>query len=91
MFLDLGNALPTATPGGPPADLGAIMLIQAPPSRQARPLAIGEIAVSTYTDPAWYRRTAGIVAFPADRPLTNAEFDQVENNPLLIALTPAGG
>jgi hypothetical protein len=91
VFLDLGNALPTTTPGGPPLDRGTITLVQAPPPPQAQPLVVGQITAGTYTDPAWYRATAGVVALPADRTLTDAELDQIENNLLLIALTPTGG
>jgi hypothetical protein len=92
VYLDLGNALPTATPGGPPADLGTITLFQAPPPLQTQqPLAIGQVAARTYTDPAWYGRTAGVVVLPADRSLTDAELDRVENNPLVIAVKPARG
>jgi hypothetical protein len=92
VFLDLGNALPTTIPGGPPIDLGTITLFQvSAPLQTQPPLAIGQVAATTYTDPTWYRRTAGVVALPPDRPLTDAELDRVENTPLVIAVTPAGG
>jgi hypothetical protein len=92
VLLDLGNALPTTAPGGQPTNLGTITLFQAPaPQPTQPPFAVGQIAAATYTDPTWYRRTAGVVAFPTDRPLTDVELDRVENNPLVIAVTPTGG
>lgn len=91
VFLDLGNALPTTTPGGPPVNLGTITLFQAPAPQQQPPLALGQITAATYTAPTWYPETAGVVALPANRPLTDAELNRVENNPLVIAITPAGG
>jgi hypothetical protein len=92
VLLDLGNALPTTTPGGAPGNLGTITLFQAPAPQQGQlPLTVGQIPAAIYTDPAWYRKTAGVVAVPANRPLTDAELDRVENNPLVIAVTPAGG
>jgi hypothetical protein len=92
VFLDLGNALATTTPGGAPVDLGTITLFQTPAPQQTQPpLAVGQIAATTYTDPAWYPRTAGVVTLPANRPLTSAELDRIENNPLVIVVTPVGG
>ncbi|MFN2606952.1 MAG: hypothetical protein ABR511_03500 [Acidimicrobiales bacterium] len=92
VYLDLGNALPTNGPGGPPLDVGEVALYQFPPPDQSsQPLLLGSVPSATYTDPAWYPATAGVVAFPADRPLTGAELDRVDGNPLAVVLTPAGG
>jgi hypothetical protein len=89
VYLDLGNALPTVTPGGAAADLGAITLYQAPSAQG--PLALGRLAAAAYTAAGWYESTAGVVALPADRPLTDAELDRIDGGPLAIATTPAGG
>ena len=72
--LDLGNALPTSSPGGPQADQGAV-------SVRAGGLELGAVP---YLTSEWYERTAGIVALPADRRLTDTELDAVASTPLAI-------
>ena len=89
VFLDLGNALPTATPGGVCVDLGPLTL-QALSAGQP-PLAVGELPAATYTAPDWYARTAGVVTLPVDRPLTDDELDRVRTASLVITGTGAGG
>jgi hypothetical protein len=89
--LDLGNALPTTTSGGPPVDLGALSLAcdEGPDSNGNEVyLPLGDVA---YTGSNWYESTAGVVDLPPDRRLTSDELAAVAANPLLMQLTPAGG
>ncbi len=44
LTLDLGNSLPTTTPGGPPADVGRLLLVLRPEG--SLPVVIGEVAHS---------------------------------------------
>lgn len=74
VYLDLGNALPTVTPGGEIADVGPLFLRAG--SQQICPV--------PYSSDGWYERSAGIVALPADRPLTAAELGLVEATPLTV-------
>lgn len=87
LFVDLGNSLPTQTPGGPLDDIGAVTL--------AAPADLGAVP---YTAPGFYERDAGVVALPEDRALTAAEVTTLRAAPLVIAVdgrpalaeTPAG-
>ncbi len=81
VFLDLGNALPTTTTGGPPADIGTVAL-------SLGPTTIGEVA---YRAPDWYETTAGIVALPTDRALGADELAAIAGARLSIDVTPATG
>jgi len=88
IFLDLGNALSTLTPGGAMNDMGRLTLGIA--SRVATPGAGGHMtALATIEshgpggyvdDPAWYARTAGVVAVP----LTAAQLESVAAQPLAL-------
>ena len=95
VYLDLGNALPTSAPGGPPSSLGDLALCPAadgpagPAAGTPRP--IGVLAAAAYTDPAWYPATAGVAVFPPDRPLTDGELAAVGAGPLCLAATAPGG
>jgi hypothetical protein len=92
IYVDLGNALPTAEPGGQLANLGDISLYQIPPPDPAgAPLLVGSLSADSYTQPAWYQGTAGIAVFPPDRALTAEELDRVDSNPLALVVTPPGG
>jgi hypothetical protein len=98
VYLDLGNALPTDGPGGPLRDLGDLMLClqpaspPSPPTPQAPrfPRPIGTLAAAEYTAPAWYAATAGIAAFPPDRPLTDDELAAAGTAPLTLYAPCAG-
>lgn len=74
VLLDLGNALPTDTPGGPISQIGAITLFAG----------ADELCPVPYGGADFYERTAGIVALPADRALTAAEVVLVQANPLSL-------
>ena len=89
VYLDLGNALPTSTPGGPMSGLGDLALCPAP-SAQA-PQSIGVLSAAYYTDSAWYPATAGVAVFPPDRPLTDDELAAVDAGPLSLVATVPGG
>jgi hypothetical protein len=97
VYLDLGNALPTAAPGGTPSDLGDLALCAAPPGQAAAgtgsgtPLPLGVLPAGDYTRASWYPSTAGVVAFPPDRPLTDDELAAVAAGPLALTARPAGG
>lgn len=96
VYLDLGNALPTTTPGGPPADLGDLALSPAVAEPVAGafaagpPTSVGVLHAATYTDPSWYPATAGVAVFPPDRPLTDEELASVGSGPLSLVSTVRG-
>lgn len=79
VFLDLGNALPTKSPGG---DIDATTIGELS-------LQVGEVALCPvpHESAGWYEQTAGIVALPADRPLTAAELEQIAATPLSLLRT----
>ena len=62
ILLDLGNALPTRGPGGPPVDHGELWLGYVA-AANAPPTPIGTI---DYRAAGWYERTAGVVEVPVD-------------------------
>lgn len=77
VYLDLGNALPTTDPGGDidSRSIGALSLF------------IGEdyLCPVAYQSSGWYEQTAGVVALPADRPLTAAELQRVATSPMSLS------
>ncbi|HWE38405.1 MAG TPA: hypothetical protein VG406_17670 [Isosphaeraceae bacterium] len=81
--LDLGNALPTARPGGDPSDVGPLSLVGiiGPTSGTTTVLPLGDIP---YSVPGWYEKTAGLVDLPAGRRLSEAEVDALGENPLEV-------
>jgi hypothetical protein len=72
IFLDLGNALSTTTPGGPFNDLGDLTLgvydtaANPPHYPQGAILPLGSVPASLYTAPDWYAETAGVVELTLD-------------------------
>jgi hypothetical protein len=78
VYLDLGNALPTASSGGPPADIGTVSVS----SRGQPPVSLGTVS---YLGQGWYESTAGIVELPVDRALTSEELAALAKAPLAIA------
>jgi hypothetical protein len=86
VYVDLGNALPTTVPGGPPSSLGDLVL-QAPGAAS-----LGVLSAGVYARAQWYAATAGVAVFPPDRPLTDAELARLGTGPLsLAAIAPSGG
>lgn len=90
IYLDLGNAMPTTEPGGPLANIGDLALCYPDPATGGS-LVLGSLPAATYTAASWYSTTAGIVAFPADRPLTADEMTGISARPLSVVATTAGG
>jgi hypothetical protein len=74
IYLDLGNALPTTTPGGELESPGRLSL-------HAGTEALCEIPP---LDTDEYRRSAGVLALPPDRKLSAGELDAVSGSPLSI-------
>lgn len=84
VHLDLGNAFPTASPGGPPdPSIGSPMLVCQAPSDT---LHIGELPAM---DDDWYAATAGVVTLPAEGSLSPTDLERIAGNPL--ALVPSSG
>ena len=83
LFLDLGNGLSTATPGGAVNNLGDLTVAVSPAG--AAPVTLGVIAAAGahgYAgDPDWYARTAGVVALP----LSAAQLQLLAGAPLSIS------
>jgi hypothetical protein len=79
IFLDLGNALPTTSTGGPMVNLGDLTLnVSDPAEPSVNPL--GTIPQGEYTDPDWYAETAGVVALP----LSAAQLQAVASAQLVL-------
>ena len=74
--LDLGNALPLATPVGAPADLGPLTLT-------AGGTELGQ--VTDYTAAGWYESTAGVVTLP----LSEEQLGAARSTPLALSSTDA--
>jgi hypothetical protein len=89
IYLDVGNALPTAGPGGVPIDLGTLSLACVVTQGGATSLLlVGEVP---YRDAGWYERTGGIVALPADQLLSAQALDIVLHHPLALLLLNEAG
>jgi hypothetical protein len=89
VFLDLGNALPMAEPGGAPLAIGTLSLIcEAQPQAGWSVLKLGDIA---YSDAGWYERTAAVVELPSGRRLTPDELNFISQNPLALQVSGPNG
>jgi hypothetical protein len=94
LYVDFGNALPTVQAGGVLAPLGSLSVgVVMPPSpgQAATVLPIGDVLESTYAEADWYSTTAGVVALPPDKQLTDDEITAVANNPLTIRRVASDG
>jgi hypothetical protein len=89
IYLDLGNALSTATPGGPNNDLGDLVLgiydpIATPSAPAGTVVSLGVVRsqgpVGYASYPQWYARTAGVVALP----LSPGQLAAVQTRPLVL-------
>ncbi len=90
IYLDLGNALSTSSPGGPLNNLGDLSLgmydpIATPGNPAGTVLPIGTVpatgAAGYASDANWYANTAGVVVLPLDKKLLAI----VQNTPLVIS------
>jgi hypothetical protein len=93
VYLDLGNALPTSTAGGPMRDLGTLSLTGGPgPSgggaAHGATVQLGEVR---YREDGWYERTAGVVELPEGRRLDRQELGLLAAGPLTLLLAGADG
>jgi hypothetical protein len=92
LVLDLGNSLPTNTPGGAISDLGTLALGYLVPGTTSSggqaPLLLGTF---NYSAPGWYETTAGLVTFPTGRMLTPDELAAIQQSPLAVTTTAANG
>ncbi|MDB5034510.1 MAG: hypothetical protein JWQ98_1751 [Chlorobi bacterium] len=88
--IDLGNALPTVTPGGPLVDSGTLSLAWQSTADDGT-TTWSPICDIDYTGDGWYPRTAGVTELPADRVLTPEELTAIASAPLAILRTPSGG
>jgi hypothetical protein len=79
--LDLGNALSVKPAGGPPEDVGDLVLICR--GDDGSKTEIADIDYTTPTD--WYEKTAGIVELPPDRALSATERELIETSALCLA------
>ncbi|HEV3164023.1 MAG TPA: hypothetical protein VGZ22_08320 [Isosphaeraceae bacterium] len=82
LAVDLGNSLPTQSPGGPLANSGSLSVALLPPN--GAPVVVGPI---DYLSPAWYEETAGIVSFPLSQDLLS----QAKVTPVGVVRSSAGG
>jgi hypothetical protein len=83
--LDLGNALPAATAGGPTEDIGQLTLVC-----RSDDGSVTEIASIDYRGAGWYETTAGVVDLPADRELGDDDTARVAADELLLVATQNG-
>jgi len=88
IIVDLGNSLPTATPGGA-FDVGSIGNLEVATFDSSGSARL--IARIDYTASNWYTSTAGVQELPADRGLTDAELTGAKSNPLAIVQVDAQG
>jgi len=92
LVIDLGNSLPTNTPGGAISDLGTLGLgYPVPPSTGGGGQAPVLLGVFNYSLPGWYETTAGLVTLPADRVLTQDELMAIQQSVLAVTATAANG
>ncbi|MEO5931733.1 MAG: hypothetical protein ABIR47_17495, partial [Candidatus Kapaibacterium sp.] len=89
VIIDLGNALPTVTPGGAIVDSGPLMLASQTTDDNGTNAWL-PICTIDYTGDGWYPRTAGVTELPADRQLTGTELASIASAPLAILRAPSG-
>lgn len=84
--LDLGNAMSADPSGGALTDIGNLSLVCDPSG--VSPISLGTI---NYRGPSWYDTTAGLVALPEARTLTDAEIAAIRDKPLSLVTQKTGG
>jgi hypothetical protein len=92
LYLDLGNALPVASKGGPPTNIGALSLAYITFDNNGNSIfnPVGGTTVD-YLAPGWYETTAGLVTLPTTGSFPKLDLENIAQNPLAIMLTPQGG
>src|SRR5262249_11188067 len=91
IMLDLGNALPTTTPGSGMRNLGRLTLAYVgPPSGPTGPNLL-DIAPIDYFSAGWYEKSAGLVTLPVGRTLRSDELTAIQHSPLVITAIGVGG
>jgi len=83
VIVDFGNGLHTGDCGL--ANVGPLRFGATYPDSRGNPLYLDLGRLDGYAAAGWYERTAGIAAFPAGRPMTDAELQVVAANPLCVA------
>lgn len=89
VFLDLGNALPTNTAGGALAQLGTLALVVEDSSSGI--VVRYPIDAFSYGTTGWYEATAGVVALPSDRQLTDEELERISRLPMALLRSAPNG
>jgi hypothetical protein len=85
VLCDLGNALPTSSPGGPQADLGALTLGYVDPDGDG----VQPLGTIDYLADGWYEATAGVVEVPADGALDAGQLAAIAEAQLALTLAQA--
>lgn len=85
LYVDLGNALPTVAPGGPPKALGSLSFGYTS-NNGKHYTSFARLAASTYIHPSWYTATAGVIELP----LTPDELEVVRSSPIAIQCSSPG-
>jgi hypothetical protein len=86
VIADLGNALPTATIGGPIDPTLQLELGMLQSNQQFASL--GQLTIGGNN---WYETTACICEFPPDRKLTSSELASLKNTPIALATSSGNG
>jgi hypothetical protein len=82
VIADFGNSVQTEAPGSGVADTGTITLGWVDPATQG----FNRIADVPYKEEGWYFSTAGVQAYPLDRPLSADELSVLSGSPLAVAI-----
>ena len=90
LLVDLGNSIPTSSPGGPPLPMvqpgttsPARLYVAAQP-QSGPPVILGEVP---YLEPGWYESTSGIMTLP----LTADQAKLLQSTPLALLASVPGG
>ncbi|HEY0158698.1 MAG TPA: hypothetical protein VGF28_15550 [Thermoanaerobaculia bacterium] len=82
IIADFGNSIQTEAPGSEAGNSGTITLGWLDPATQD----FNRIADVPYREEGWYTSTAGVQAYPLDRPLSSEELSTLASAPLAVAI-----